>query len=154
MTVLVVNLADRVQPVIDKAPALTIDSSTNAATAIMAHHHDVLDLQHIDGKLQDREVIGILWRREIGNIPVYEQFPGIKADNLIGWDPTIGTANPEILRCLLSHEPPKKIGIAGYFTFHPGPIVCFQVIQHEGILTDSDPEWDFSEIPSMIGSAI
>ena len=60
----------------------------------MAHHHDMLDLDDIDRELQHRKIVGVLRRREIGDVAVDEQLARIEIDDLIGRNPTVGAADP------------------------------------------------------------
>src|ERR1041385_3620766 len=48
------QLANWMQPMVNKAPTSAIDRGTDAAAAIMSDHHDVLHFQYVDGKLEDR----------------------------------------------------------------------------------------------------
>src|ERR1700730_4891808 len=48
------QLANRMQPMIDKTPASAIDGGTDAAAAIMSDHHNVPHFEYVDGKLQHR----------------------------------------------------------------------------------------------------
>jgi hypothetical protein len=50
--VLGMDLADRVQPVVDQAAPLAVDGRRHAAAAVVAHDHHVLDLDHVDRELQ------------------------------------------------------------------------------------------------------
>ena len=96
----------------------------------MADHHDVLDLDHIDGELQHGEIIGVLGRREIGDVAVHEQFARIEIDDLVGRHAAVRTADPEIFRRLLPFEPPEEARIGGNFALRPGPVIGFQMIEH------------------------
>ena len=98
----VADLADGMQPVIDQAAALAVDRRADAAAAVVADDQDVLHLQHVDGELQDGEVVGVLRRREIGDVAVDEELAGIEVDDLVGGHPAVGAADPEIFRRLLA----------------------------------------------------
>src|SRR3546814_8293720 len=51
------GIADRLQPMVDEAVALAVHGSRYAATAVVAGDDDLLDLQLLDGELQDREAV-------------------------------------------------------------------------------------------------
>src|SRR5215831_2567721 len=48
------QLANRMQPMVNKTPTSAIDGGTDAAAAIMSDHHNVLHFEYVDGKLQHR----------------------------------------------------------------------------------------------------
>ena len=48
------QLANRMQPMVDKTPTSAIDGGTDAAAAIMSDHHDMLHFEYVDGKLEHR----------------------------------------------------------------------------------------------------
>jgi len=60
------------------------------------------NLQHFDRVLHDREAVEIGMHHDIRNVAVHEQFTRRKADDLVGGDTAVGTADPEVPRCLLS----------------------------------------------------
>ncbi len=125
------------QPVIDQAAALAIHRGGNAAAAIMADHHDMLDLQHIDGELQHRKIIGVLGRGQIGDIAMDEQLAGIQIDDLIGRHAAVGAADPEIFRGLLARQPAEEIRIRPDDARGPGPVSRFQILEHACALRGS-----------------
>lgn len=94
MTAFLGNFADRMQPMIDQATPLAVHGRPHAAAPIVPHHQNVFYFEHIDGELQNREVICILGRRQISDIAVDKELAGIKADDFIGRHPAVGTANP------------------------------------------------------------
>ena len=87
----------------------------HAPASVVPHHQDVLHLQHVDGELQHGEVVGVLRRREIGDAAVHEKLARIEADDLVGRNPALGAANPQIFRCLLTFELLEEAGVAKTF---------------------------------------
>ena len=73
VAMLLIDLTDRVQPVVDEPPALSVNCRAHPATAVVTNDHDVVNLHHIDRELQHREIVGVLRRRKIGDIAVYEE---------------------------------------------------------------------------------
>jgi len=71
-----------------------------------------------------------LRRSEIRYVSVDKEFARVEAHNLVGRHSAVGAADPQILRRLLAFEPSEKVGVGRNHPFHPGAIVCFQVIQH------------------------
>jgi hypothetical protein len=61
---------------------------------------------------------------------VHEQLAGIEADDLVGGNPAVGAADPQIFRCLLARQTPEKTGVRGDHPIGPGAIIGLQVIQH------------------------
>ena len=113
------HLADRMQPVVDQPAALAVDGRRDAAAAVMADHHDVLDLEHVDGELQHREIVGVLRRGEIGDVAMDEQLAGVEVDDLVGRHAAVGAADPQIFRRLLARQPAEEIGVAGDLAGRP-----------------------------------
>ena len=66
----------------------------------MAADDDVLDLQHLDGKLKHRQKVQIGAMDEIGDIAVYEDFARLQSGDDIGRNATVRTSDPEIFRTL------------------------------------------------------
>src|SRR5580700_6605637 len=124
------NLANRMQPVVDEAAPLAVHGCAHPAAPVMPNHDDVLDLEDVDGELKHRQIVGILGRRQIGDVAVHEQLAGIEADDLVRRNPAVGAADPQILRRLLARQTPEKSGVRGDHPIGPGAVVGLQVIQH------------------------
>ena len=128
-----VHLADRVQPVIDQAAPLTVDCRADTAAAVVTDHDDVLHLDDVDCELQDGEVVGVLRRRQIGDVAVNEQLARIEVDDLVGRNAAVGAADPEILGRLLALQPLEEARVGGDLAFCPGAVFRLQVIEHSFI---------------------
>jgi hypothetical protein len=120
------DFADRMQPVVDEAAPLAVHRRAHPAAPVMPDH----DLEDVDGELKHRQIIGILGRREIGDVAVHEQLAGIEADDLVGGNPAVGAADPQIFRCLLALQTPEKPGVHGDHPIGPGAVIGLQVVQH------------------------
>src|SRR5229473_4131149 len=118
---------------VHEAAALAVYGRANAATPIVSDHDDVLHLQYVDCELEHGQVIGILRRREVGDVSVHEDLAGIDVHNLIGRHPAIGTSDPQVLGRLLAFEPVEKAGVTRNHPCRPGAVVCFQVVQHDAL---------------------
>ena len=90
----VTHVLDVTQPVGDQTGTFVQQGRTDTATAIMADHHDVLDLQHLDRKLQHRQAVEIGVHHHVGNVPVHKQFPWHQINNLVRRYSAVRTANP------------------------------------------------------------
>src|SRR5262245_4485185 len=124
-----IDVANGMQPVVYETTAPSIDGGGHPRTPIMPHDHDVPHLQHIHRELQHGEIVGILRRREIGDIAVDEQLSGIKAHDRVRGYAAVGAANPQILWRLLSFEAPKKVRVLCEQPRRSRTIAVFQVIQ-------------------------
>ena len=96
---------------VDEAAPLAVDRRAHAAAAVMADHHDVLDLEHVDRELQDGEIIGVLRRGEVRDIAVDEKLARIEIHDLVRGHAAVGAADPQILGRLLAFEPTEEIGV-------------------------------------------
>src|SRR5262245_56374083 len=93
---LVVDLANRMQPMIHEPASLAIYCRAHSAASIVPYHDDVLHLQYLDRELEHRQVVGILWRCEVGDVSVDEDFARIEIHNLSCWYPAVGASNPQV----------------------------------------------------------
>jgi hypothetical protein len=98
--VLVMDVLHVAQPDIDEPDALLPQRGTDTATAVVADDHDVLDLQHIDGVLDDRQAVEIGMDDDIGDVAMDEHFARQQADDLVGRHARVGTADPQEFRGL------------------------------------------------------
>src|SRR5258706_2223347 len=105
------DLADRVQPVVDQAPALAVARGCDPAAAIVADHQDVLDLDDVDRELQHRQVVGVLRRRQVGDVAVDEHLAGVEIADLVGGHAAVRAADPQILGRLLAEQALEEPGI-------------------------------------------
>src|SRR5262249_33291961 len=121
------------QPMVNKTPTSAIDGGADAAAAIMSDHHDVLHFEYVDGKLEHRQIVGILGRSEIGHIAVYEQLAGVEPDDRICRHAAIGAADPEIIGRLLAFESSEEFRIIRGHTRCPGAIPFLQVVKCQSI---------------------
>ncbi len=133
------DLADGMQPVVDETAALAVDGRRYAAASVVADDHDVLHLQDVDGELQDGQVVGILRRREIGDVAVDEQLAGIEIDDLVRRHAAVGAADPEIFGRLLAFEAAKEVAVLGDLALCPLAIVGFEIVEHGLLLSGRLP---------------
>ena len=118
------------EPVIHQTAAFAIDRCCHAATAVVTDHHDVLHLDHIDGELEHRQVVGILRRCQVGYVAMDKQFSWIEIDDFVRRDAAVGTADPQIFGGLLALQPFEESGVGGDFPSGPGAVVGFEVVEH------------------------
>lgn len=101
----VLNMAD---PIVGQSDTGICQRSRNAAAGVMAHHHDVPDLQVFDGELYGGQCIQIGVHDHVGHVPVHEHFPGLESRDLVGRHPAVGATDPHELRGLLLDKVAEK----------------------------------------------
>jgi hypothetical protein len=92
-------------------------------TAVVADHHDRLDLQNLHGELQYRQAVEIGMKHEIGHISMDKHLARQEADDLVRGNPTVGAADPEILRRLLLSQAREELRVLRQHTYRPCPVV-------------------------------
>ena len=93
----------------------------------MATYDDVLDMQNLDGKLDHREAIHIGMIYQIGDVSMDEYLARQQADDRIGRNTAVGTADPEIIRILLRGKVGEKIWLFFSDAFRPIAIVFEEI---------------------------
>mmetsp|Transcript_15214 Transcript_15214/g.47479 ORF Transcript_15214/g.47479 Transcript_15214/m.47479 type:complete len:224 (+) Transcript_15214:202-873(+) len=102
---------ERSKPVVNEAVALGFHGCLDATTPIVTAHHDVLHLQHVNGKLQHRQCVEITVDKLIGDVTVDEDLTGKATYNLVGGHSRVGTADPHVVRRLLPLQRVKQARI-------------------------------------------
>src|SRR5574343_276901 len=77
-------LLDVVQPEVDDADPRLVQGGGDTAAVVVADDHDVLDLQHIDGVLDDRQAIEVGMQYQVGDVAVHKNLARQQADDLVG----------------------------------------------------------------------
>src|SRR5690606_994007 len=98
------HVADVADPVVGQAHALAVQRGAHAAATVMSNHEDVLDLEHVDGELDHGHAIKIGVYHYVGDVAVDKYLARGKVHDLVGWNPRIGTADPQVLGCLLLRQ--------------------------------------------------
>jgi hypothetical protein len=101
----------------------------DAAAAVVADHHDVLDLEHIDGELDHRQAVEVGMHHHVGDIAMDEDLARQQADDLVGRHARIGAADPQQLRRLQVRELFEIARIDFAHLVRPGAIEVEQVVQ-------------------------
>lgn len=70
--VLLFDLLDVAEPVVDQAVGVVAQGSGDTTAAVMAADNDVLDLEDVDGVLQDGEAVEVGGDDDVGNVAVGE----------------------------------------------------------------------------------
>ena len=117
------DIIDMTQPVVHKSDTFLTQGCHDTTASIMTAHDDVLYLQHIDGKLDDRKGVEVGMDNNIGNIAMDKDFSWSQPHKFLGGNPAVRASNPEILWLLLNREFFKKAGVLGYQTLRPRLII-------------------------------
>ena len=70
----------------------------------------MLDLEDVDGVLQDREAVEVGVDDDVADVAVHEDLTGLQADDLVRRHAAVGAADPEPLRSLPVGEVSKNDG--------------------------------------------
>ena len=81
-------------PVVGQADAGAFERRLDATAAVMADHHDVLDLQPLDRELDRRQRVQVGVDDDVGDVAVHEHLTRIEPGDLVGRHPAVGTADP------------------------------------------------------------
>jgi len=95
----------------------------------MSADDDVLDPEHLHGILQHRETIQIGMDHDVGDVPVDEQLPGEQPDDLVGGNPAVRAADPEVPGRLLSRQAVEEAGIPALDPLGPQAVVGQEIGQ-------------------------
>ena len=117
------------QPVVGQTDAGATQSRQHAAAAVMADHHDVLDLEVVDRELDHRQSVEVGVHHHIGHVAVHKDLARIQSGDLVGRYPAVGTANPQVLGRLLLRQQAEKTRALPLHAGRPDAVVVEQVLQ-------------------------
>jgi hypothetical protein len=106
-----------------------LSAALHAAAAVVADHHDVLDLEHIDRELDHRQAVEVGMHHHVGDIAMDEDLARQQADDLVGRHARIGAADPQVFRRLQVRELFEIAGIDFAHLVRPGAVEVEQVVQ-------------------------
>lgn len=139
VAVLVVNIANVAQPVVDQAVALAVHGRPHATTAVVSHHHHMAHPQDFHGILQHRQAVHVGMDHQIGYIAVDEEFTGQQVDDLVGRYPTVGAADPEIVRRLLTGQGGEEVRILTADPLRPFLVLVKEFLESVHALSRRQP---------------
>jgi hypothetical protein len=113
--------------------SLAVHRSANAATPVVTANDYLSDTERVDGEFHHRQKIKIGGMNEVSDIAVHEDFTGLKPSNDVCWDPTIGAANPKILRTLDSGEIEKVLRVGFSLFSRPSAVVGEERCNHQNL---------------------
>jgi hypothetical protein len=89
------------QPVVGQAHACAACGGQHTTATVVAHHHDVLDLERIDRILNNGQSVQIGMHHHVGHVAMHKHFTRVEARDLVGRHAAVGAADPQVLGVLL-----------------------------------------------------
>lgn len=123
-----VHVADVAQPGVHEAQVLGGHGRLDTAAAVVAADDNVLDLEVLDGILNDAHNVEVRVADQVGNVAVHKGIAGLQARDLLGGDARVGTSDPEILGVLAGGELLEEVGVLGDLLGGPGLVVLKDLV--------------------------
>ena len=98
------DVPNMANPVIKDAASTRRERGGDTSASVVTANDDVLNLEFVYREVDHRKTIEIAVHNQVGNIAMHEDFTWHESDDFVGGNPTIGAADPEVLRVLLSRE--------------------------------------------------
>ena len=129
--VLPAYVLDVAQPVVNQPQPIVAQRGEHPAAAVVPAHDDVTYAKDVHGKLNGREAVEVRVDHHVGDVAVDEHLPGQQAHDLVGRYPAVGAPDPEVLRRLLTGQPPEEVGVL------PGHLGCPHAVVRKQVAEDS-----------------
>lgn len=117
-----VNVTDVAQPGVQQAEVLGRHGCLDTTTAVVAADNNVLDVQVLDGVVDDGHDVDVNVADEVGNVAVDKSLARLKTGDLFGRDARVTAADPEVLGLLASRELLEKGRVFAELLGGPGLI--------------------------------
>ena len=117
------------KPVVHDPDSIVAQGRQHAATSEMAADDDVAHLQRLHRILHRRQTIEVGMADDIGDVAVHEHFTRWQTDDLVGGDPAVRAANPEILWRLLLGQTGEERGVVLRHRRCPGAVVVEEMVE-------------------------
>jgi hypothetical protein len=140
------------QPDVDQAGALTIAAPPDAAAAVVADDHDVLDLEDIDGELDHRQAVEVGMDDDVGDVAMHEKLARQQADDLVRRHARIRAADPQVLRRLQARQFEKILGSIFLHAARPGTVEVEEVEEVLGHGSSSSDQFSRSRARNIVPS--
>src|SRR5215472_9136975 len=98
----------------------------NRAASVVADDDDVLDTEHVDAELDDREAVQVGMDDDIADVAVDEELTRGKIDDFVGRHATIRASDPQIFRRLLLDQSSKEVTVGRAHPFGPSAVALQQ----------------------------
>lgn len=118
-----VDIADIAQPGVQETQVLWRHGGLDAAAAVMAADDDVLDLEVLDGVVDDGHGVEVDVADEVGDVAVDKGLAGLEAGDLLGGDARVGAADPEVVGALAGAEGGEEARVLGVLVGGPARVV-------------------------------
>ena len=128
---------DVAEPVIGEADLVVAFSSDDSGATVVAANDDVLDLENVNGELQDGHAVHVGPIHDVGDVAMNKHVAGQEADDLVGGDAAVRTTDPEIIGVLLARELEEELGIALANVFSPGAVLIEEMFENAHRLCSS-----------------
>ena len=129
-----------------------VDRCSDAATAVVTAHDDVVDVERLHRELQHRHQVHVGVDHEVGDVAMDEHLTAADADHLVGVHPTVGAPDEQVLGMLPGGEAFEVFGVLSEFVGIPLAVVLEQLVVTRGAHLASLPH-DCQDIRWDIDSA-
>ncbi len=116
----IVHILNVAEPLIDEPQVLVAQCRANSSAAIVTAYNDVLDFQNLHCILQYAEHVQVCVNHQVSNIAVNKYFPRRCVGDFVGWNPAVGTSDPEKFRSLKVRQPGKIFRVLADLFGGPG----------------------------------
>lgn len=99
-----VDVPDVPEPGVEDAEVLGCHGGLNATAAVVTADHDMLDLEVLDGVVENRGDVEVDVAHQVGNVAVHKGLAGLEARDLLGGDARVAAAYPQVLGLLALAE--------------------------------------------------
>ena len=123
------NGIDVTKPVVDEPELRALEDGSNAAAPVMSRDNHVLDLQHVDRVLQDREAVEIRVHDHVGDVAMNEQFAGRQSHDFVRRNAAVRAPDPQVRRRLLLAEAFEECGVVRQHALGPLGVVLQQTTE-------------------------
>jgi len=103
------GVLDVAKPVVDEAKGSGAPRRRDAATAVVAAHHDVFDTQDVNSVLEHRQAVQVGVNHKVGHVAMDEELTRKEPDDLVGGNSAVGAADPQVARRLLVKQAVEEV---------------------------------------------
>lgn len=118
-----VDIADVPQPGVQDAQVLGGHGSLDTAASVVAADDDVLDLQMVDGIVDDTRGVEVDIADQVGDVAVDKGLTRSEAGDLLGGDARVAAPYPEVLGLLAGGQLGEELRVLGHLLGSPFRVV-------------------------------
>ena len=123
VVVLDAHIFDVANPVIGQAHAQFFQGRQHAAAAVVADHHQMLDLELVNGVLNGREAVQVAGHDDVGHVAVDKHLARLQPADLVGRHPAVRATNPHVFGVLLLGQFGEKAGTLAFDALGPFAVI-------------------------------